>query len=179
MAHRQHGGSTWELVWDPEITLLGSPTIVRYDGASLDFQETTPGIIGVSPTVKQFLEELSEFTQYMIVLLIDSIHDLMYVSTSQGNTLSTRHFMPSMLEWNPGTITSSSLVQPVAPLVVRALLEDKQFLGREDCHVHNIGFPILQLKMTPRLVCDVSFHVSDPENVEVDQLILVNLRQLV
>jgi hypothetical protein len=45
------------------------------------------------------------------------------------------------LVWDPGITLSFSLVQLVDHRVVMALLEDKQYLGREDCNVPIFGFP--------------------------------------
>jgi hypothetical protein len=45
------------------------------------------------------------------------------------------------LVWDPRIIISFSLVQLVVPMGVMALLEDKQSLGREDCHVPICGLP--------------------------------------
>jgi hypothetical protein len=45
------------------------------------------------------------------------------------------------LVWDPGIILSFSLVQLVDHMVVMALFEDKQYLGREDCNVPIFGFP--------------------------------------
>jgi hypothetical protein len=43
--------------------------------------------------------------------------------------------------WDLGIIFSFSLVQSMERQVVMALLEDKQYLGREDCNVPILGFP--------------------------------------
>jgi hypothetical protein len=54
-----------------------------------------------------------------------------------GNRCST-YFR---LVWDPGITLSFNLVQLVDHRIVMALLEEKQYLGREDCNVPIFGFP--------------------------------------
>jgi hypothetical protein len=74
---------------------------------------------------EQFSEGLTEFLQYLIALLIDSIQEASCVSNLQNNALRRGFFTSSKLVWDPGIILSFSLLQLVDRKVVTVLLEYK------------------------------------------------------
>jgi hypothetical protein len=75
------------------------------------FQEFTPGVQGIGSLVERFFEELTEFLQCRVALLIDSTQEASYVSTLPDSELSRGYFTSSRLVWDPGIIFSFSLVQ--------------------------------------------------------------------
>jgi hypothetical protein len=73
-------------------------------------------------------------------LLIDSIQEVSYVSTLLDHASSGICFTSLMVVWDPGIILSFNMVQSMGRLVVMVLLEENQYLGREDCDVPIFGF---------------------------------------
>jgi len=78
--------------------------------------------------------------QYPFAIHIDSIQEASCFSTLQNSALRKECFKSSKLVWDPGIILSFSLVHPVDRKVVMALLDDKKYLGREECNVPICGF---------------------------------------
>jgi hypothetical protein len=68
---------------------------------------------GIGFLGEQFSEELTEFLQYLISLLTDSIQEAAHASTLQDNALSRGCFTSSRLVWDPRITLSFSLVQLV------------------------------------------------------------------
>jgi hypothetical protein len=62
------------------------------------------------------------------------------VSALLDNALSRGCFTSFRLVWDPGIILSFSLGQIFYHRTVMALLEGKQYFGREDCNVPIFGF---------------------------------------
>jgi len=83
---------------------------------------------GIGFLKEKFSEEITEFLQYLIALITDSIQEAACASTLQDNTLTRGCFTSSRLVWHPWITLSFSLVQLVDCLVEVALLEDKQYL---------------------------------------------------
>jgi hypothetical protein len=140
VAQLQHGRSFLRLAWDPGITLFSNSTTDTKESRCY-FQEFTTRVHGIGFLEEQFSEELTEFLQYLIALLTDSIQEAPRASTLQDSALIRGCFTSSRLVWDPGITLSFNLVQLVDRMVEVALLEDKQSLGREDCNVPIFGFP--------------------------------------
>jgi hypothetical protein len=138
VAQHQHGGSFLRLSWDPGITLFSS-SVTDKEERRFYFQEFTTGVHGIGFLEEKFSEELTEFLQYLIALLIDSIQEASRASTLQDNALRRGCFTSSKLVWDPRITLSFSLVQLVDLMVEMTLLEDNQSLGREDYNVPFLG----------------------------------------
>ena len=84
----------------------------------------------------------------MIALHISSNQEAYYVSTLQDNDLSKGFITYSKLVWDLGIIHVFSLVQLIDCRIVMALLENKQYLEREECNLAIFGFPCSIMDMT-------------------------------
>jgi len=118
------------LIWDPGVTVTGSSRVAR--------GERTDGYLpaqGVEILAEKFIEKWASFTQWLITLRTAGGQEVSWVGTLQGSTLSKGHYQPPRLHWDPGIILGLSSFSWVTSRAVLVLLEDKQFLGREDCHV--------------------------------------------
>jgi hypothetical protein len=95
-------------------------------------------------------EGWTKYLRYLFSLLIDFHHEASYVSTLQDNIMGNRFSMSFRLVWDPGITLNFSLVQLVDHMVEVALIEDKQYLVREDCNVSIFRFPYYVVRVTSR-----------------------------
>ena len=68
-------------------------------------------------------------------LLIGGFHGISYDGTVQCSALSRGCYKSPRIIWNPGIIPGFSWFSLIDCGVALALVEDKQYLVREDCNV--------------------------------------------
>jgi hypothetical protein len=120
-----------------------------YMEAECYFQEFSHEMHESGSLVERLVDGLTEFLQYHVALPISNIQTkTFYASTSPNSELRGGCFTSSRWVWDPGIMFSFSWVQLAECQVLMELLEDKQSLGREDCHVPIFGFPYYAVRVT-------------------------------
>ena len=100
-----------------------------------------PGIIVTNSLViaRGFFQEVScdgtSFTPCLVTLLIGGFHGISCDGTMQCSALSRGCYKSPRIIWDPGIILGFSWFNLIDCGVALALLEDKQYLAREDCNV--------------------------------------------
>jgi hypothetical protein len=95
----------------------------------------------IGSLVEYFFKGLIKLLQYQNFILIDSIQEVSYVNTFSDHVLSEGFFTYSRVVWDLGIIFNFIRVQQMEHQVVVEFLEDKKYLGREECNVPIFGFP--------------------------------------
>ena len=101
------------LIWDPGITVTGILVIAR-------------------GCFKDIYSDGTSFIAWLVTLLIGGFH---CDGTMQCSALSSGCYKYPRIIWDPRTILGFSWISLIYFGVALALLEDKQYLAREDCNV--------------------------------------------
>lgn len=131
---RQHGGSLLRRNWNPGITWICS-SIVEDVEANVGLLEFLPLVFQFGSLGEQFIEELTELVQYLIALPSGGFQEVTCLGAVQDSVSRRWNYKPSRMAWDPGIILGYGMDLPDVCGVGLTLLEDKQSLGREDCHV--------------------------------------------
>jgi hypothetical protein len=102
----------------------------------------------IGSLAENYIDGLIELLQHRVALLVGGFQEASYVSTLSDHALSGGCFTSYRVVWDPGIIFSFSLDQPMEHQVMMALLEDKQYLGREDLSCPHFWVPCFVVEGT-------------------------------
>jgi hypothetical protein len=134
-ALHQRSGSFPRIAWDPRISVRDSVTVGMEARASFFLHE-------IGSLEEQFVDELMKLLQHRRALLVGGFQETSYVSTLPNHAMSGGCFTSYKVVWDLDIISSFSLDQSMGHHIVMALLEDKQYLGREDLSCTHFLVPL-------------------------------------